>query len=232
MNKTPFFRKYDRYKASSYQSYNYDMPTSYDSCIWHKVCQSDRCDLVVINELGREVTSSRILDVGCASGRFLLKLAEAGATQLSGVDLAPRIVDVAREKLSARHIAADLQAADVEDALPWPAGSFDIVTLTGVLHHLYRPYDALKEINRVLRVGGRLVLVDPSFVPVLRHVFNLALKLAPHAGDYHFYTRSGAVSLLDNEGWTQTKARRVGWALYLISTQKYAELHSPDPLNS
>jgi 2-polyprenyl-3-methyl-5-hydroxy-6-metoxy-1,4-benzoquinol methylase len=226
MNDTPVFRKYDRYKASSYHAYNYNMPTSYDSCIWHKICQSDRCDLAVINELSEEVTSLQILDVGCATGRLLLKLAEAGAAQLSGVDLAPRIIDIAREKLSARHIEADLQAADVEDVLPWPTGSFDIVTLTGVLHHLYRPYEALEEINRVLRVGGRLILVDPSFVPVLRHIFNLALKLAPHAGDYHFYTQGGAVRLLDNEGWTQTRARSVGWALYLISTQKYTELNS------
>lgn len=220
MPHTPIFRKHDRYKASSYRAYNFYMPTRYDSSIWHKFCQTPLWDYTVIDELGAQIASPHILDVGCATGRLLLRLAEAGARRLSGVDLAPRILEVAREKLASHHVEAELRSADVEDSLPWPAESFDVVTLTGVLHHLYRPHDALGEIHRVLRIGGRLILIDPCFFALLRQIFNAYLFLAPHWGDYHFYSRRGAMALLDDASWTELRSRNVGWASFLLTSLK------------
>lgn len=220
MPETAPFRNYDRYKASSYRTYNSYMPTRYDSIIWHKFCQTPLYDRTVIAELGAQVASVRILDVGCATGRLLLSLAQAGARQLSGADLAPGILDVAREKLAFHHVSAELRSADAEDSLPWPAESFDVVTLTGVLHHLYRPHDALREIHRTLRIGGRLIIIDPCFFPPLRQIFNTYLLLTPHWGDYHFYTQRSAIGLLDHEGWAQARYQRVGWLSFLLTAVK------------
>lgn len=168
MNGLPDFRKPDRYKASSYRSYNSKMPARYDTSIWMKVCQAALWDRTIIAELGRPVDGAlRILDVGCATGRLLERLAEAGATHLCGADLAPRILGVASEKLSRIGAAVDLRVADAEDRLPWDDGLFDIVTLVGVLHHFFRPGDALAEIRRVLNPGGRLLVIDPSIFPAL-----------------------------------------------------------------
>ena len=89
----PAFRKPDRYKASSYRSYNFKMPSRYDTCIWTKF--APLMDRDMIHELGPHLSSLRVLDVGCATGRLLESLAKAGATQLFGVDLAPRILEVA-----------------------------------------------------------------------------------------------------------------------------------------
>jgi ubiquinone/menaquinone biosynthesis C-methylase UbiE len=217
------FRKYDRYKESSYRSYNSKMVDRYDSAYFQKLCQMPLWHRTVVQVLRPQLESTRILDVGCGTGSLLVDLALAGANLLAGVDLAPKILDVAREKLSAAHSSADLRSADVEDPLPWPAESFDVATVTGTLHHFYRPHDALREINRVLRPGGRLVVVDPSFVTPVRQLFNLYLRAFPHDGDFHFYSLRGATSLVSSEGFGCSESRRVGlWAYLLIAVKSQA----------
>jgi ubiquinone/menaquinone biosynthesis C-methylase UbiE len=220
MSKDPTSRKHDRYKASSYRAYNSYMVERYDTLIWCRLGKVDRYDRAVIDELGAQIESLSILDVGCATGRLLSSLAAAGAKRLSGVDLAPRILEAAREKLKSYPVEVELHSADVEDYLPWPSESFDVATLTGVLHHLYRPHDALREINRVLRTGGRLIVIDPCFFPPLREIVNIFVRIRPHDGDYHFYTRRGAIRLLGNEGWTEIQSRKVGSHSFFISCVK------------
>jgi len=214
---TPTFRKPDRYKASSYRTYNFRLPGRYDSSVWMTFCQTPLWDRTVIAELGPGIGSLAILDVGCATGRLLSNLASAGATRLFGVDLAPNIVEVAREKLAKQGADAEFRVADAEDSIPWPEESFDVVTLTGVLHHFYRPDDALGEIQRVLRPGGRLLVLDPEFFSPLRQVINLCLCVAPHEGDYRFYSRRGATALLERAGFQCSDTRRVGLWAYLIT---------------
>ncbi len=215
MVELPAFRMHDRYKASSYRSYNFKMPLRYDTCIWIKFCQTALWDRILVQELGPNTRSLRILDVGCATGRLLERLAEAGATELFGVDLAPRILEVAREKLAKTGSLFELQTADAEDSLPWGCDSFDAVTLTGVLHHFFRPRDALAEVLRVLRPGGRLLIIDPCFFPPVRQILNIALRVAPHDGDFHFYSPRDAAGVLVDLGFQVRPTRRVGlWAFF------------------
>jgi ubiquinone/menaquinone biosynthesis C-methylase UbiE len=220
MDEMPVFRKHDRYKASSYRSYNSKMPSRYDAAYFQKLCQLPLWHRTVVRALRPQIEFARILDVGCGTGSLLVDLALSGATSLAGVDLAPKILDVARKKLSTAHAKADLRSADVEDPLPWPAASFDVATLTGVLHHFYRPRDALREVYRILRPGGRLLVVDPSFATPIRQLFNLYLRVLPHDGDFHFYSRKEATTLVSSEGFRCADSKRVGlWAYLLIAVK-------------
>lgn len=218
MANLPAFRKHDRYKASSYRSYNFKMPSRYDTCIWTKY--GPLVDGLIIEELGPHLASLRILDVGCATGRLLLRLAEAGATDLSGVDLAPRILEVAAAKLSKIGTPVTLRTADAEDRLPWDEDAFDAATLTGVLHHFFRPLEALAEIRRVLRAGGRLLVLDPCFFAPVRQILNLAFRVVPHDGDYHFYSPTEAARLLADAGFEIQGTRRVGFGAFLTDGLK------------
>jgi len=216
----PRFRKPDRYKASSYRSYNSKMLLRYDTCLWNRLCQTPLWDRVIVAELRARIRSVRILDVGCATGRLLEQLAKAGARQVCGADLAPRILEVAVEKLAQIGIPVDLRVADAEDCLPWDANDFDVVTLTGVLHHFYRPKDALDEIHRVLRPGGQLLIIDPCFFTPVRQLLNAVLHVAPHDGDYHFYSAAHAADLLTEVGFEVPCARRVGVSAFLTEGRK------------
>lgn len=220
MHKIPEFRKNDRYKRSSYRAYNWKMPPIYDSCVMKVGKLIDRLDETVLREMPSNDFSIRILDVGCATGRLLHKLAKHGYTNLSGVDLAPRIIEVARKKLSNFNVNLDLKTADSEDDLPWPDNSFDIITLTGVIHHFYRLNDALKEAYRVLDKQGKLIILDPWFPIIIRQIVNSWLYFFPHDGDFRFYTPKRIDKTLTEIGLKNNRHRRKSILTYIITGEK------------
>ena len=98
------------------------------------------------------------LDVGCGTGFFALLLAGLGHRPV-GVDFADAMLARAREKAAAEGLDVDFRSGDVEH-LPFAEGSFDLVIERHVIWTLPDPPRALSEWARVLRPGGRLVLVE------------------------------------------------------------------------
>jgi len=98
-----------------------------------------------------------VLEVGCGSGIAAQMLAEAGAT-LTAVDLTPWAVETTRARLDAFGLDAEVFEADGE-ALPFDDASFDLVFSWGVIHHSSDMDRALRELVRVCRPGGTLVLM-------------------------------------------------------------------------
>lgn len=206
--------KRDRYKASSFRAYNDKLPYRYDSSIAVRFFQLSKMDDFVLDILGSDITSIAILDVGCATGRLLERLAEEGARKLTGSDLAPRILDVARGRLTRFNNDFVLIEADAETLLPWPAESFDVVILTGVVHHFCHPEAAFLEIKRVLRTDGKLIIADACFFPPIRQLFNLCLRIHPHKGDCHFFTRYLLSKMLLTCGWNVIHSKWINWCYF------------------
>lgn len=98
-----------------------------------------------------------VLDVGCGQGIDLISYARAGARG-TGIDLTPRHVELARAHLAGLELPGTVVEGDAE-SLPFPAGTFDRVSSNGVLHHTPNIADALREIRRVLRPGGRTTII-------------------------------------------------------------------------
>ena len=104
-----------------------------------------------------------VLEVGCGTGvlSFLAKLAVGETGEVSGIDIAPKMVARAKEKASKAGLDITFQVASV-DELPYPDGHFDVVISSLMLHHL--PVDikrkGLGEIRRVLEDDGRFFLSD------------------------------------------------------------------------
>ena len=100
----------------------------------------------------------RLLDVGTGTGR-MIELLGPKALQAIGVDKSSEMLRLARVKLESAGIPSSLRQADMY-ALPLADGSADSVVIHQVLHYAHNPAAALAEAARVLRPGGRLLVVD------------------------------------------------------------------------
>jgi SAM-dependent methyltransferase len=100
------------------------------------------------------------LEVGAGAGGAAAELLRANPElRLTVTDFDPRMVHRARRRLGAFGDRARVLAADAS-ALPFPDGSFDAAFSFLMLHHVGRWEDALAELVRVLRPGGRLIGCD------------------------------------------------------------------------
>ncbi|MBY0517611.1 MAG: bifunctional 2-polyprenyl-6-hydroxyphenol methylase/3-demethylubiquinol 3-O-methyltransferase UbiG [Bacteriovoracaceae bacterium] len=94
--------------------------------------------------------SPAILDVGCGGGFLSNALAKRGL-KVTGVDLSPESINVARrhdETQTVQYLTADAYH------LPFPDQSFDVVTAMDFLEHVEKPDEIIKEFSRVLKPGG------------------------------------------------------------------------------
>ncbi len=102
------------------------------------------------------VTPSDVLDLGCGTGSLAL-LAAGDGHRVTAVDRSPRMAELAREKLAGTD--SRVLVGDAAEP-PVPAGAFDVVLVRHVLWTLPDPAAVLRHWTRLLRPGGRLVLVE------------------------------------------------------------------------
>jgi ubiquinone/menaquinone biosynthesis C-methylase UbiE len=114
-------------------------------------------------ELAEIGQGESVLEVGCGTGEVTLaaKAKTGAAGQVVGLDPSPEMIAVAHDKAQQKGVAIDFEVGVIE-AIPFPDDSFDVVLSSLMMHHLP---DALKarglaEIRRVLKPGGRLLIVD------------------------------------------------------------------------
>ena len=99
----------------------------------------------------------KVLEIGCGLGTDGAQFAEAGA-DYTGVDLTEAAVELARKRFELFGLAGKFQTADAEN-LDFADESFDLVYSHGVLHHTPETGKAIREIHRVLRPGGKAVVM-------------------------------------------------------------------------
>jgi SAM-dependent methyltransferase len=101
----------------------------------------------------------RVLDLGTGTGILALELARLGC-RVVAVDRSKAMLEAARAKLAAEGVSGvDLREGDAA-ALPLPDGELDAAFAHMVLQYLPSPADALAEMARVVRPGGRVVVID------------------------------------------------------------------------
>ncbi|MFF7591381.1 methyltransferase domain-containing protein [Kitasatospora purpeofusca] len=104
-----------------------------------------------------------VLDLGCGPGTDLTSLAQAvtGTGTVIGVDHDPAAVETARARTADQHTVT-VRLGDIHD-LPLPDHAADRARTDRVLQHVTDPARALRELHRVLRPGGRLVMGEPDW---------------------------------------------------------------------
>ena len=111
-----------------------------------------------IEDICRRVTDRRprILDVGCGTGANLLMLSNYGDAE--GVDISKDALAFCRER------GLDKVKLGAGEELPYDDGTFDLVTAFDVVEHMDDDLAGLREMRRVLRPGGRVLLFVPTFM--------------------------------------------------------------------
>jgi methionine biosynthesis protein MetW len=147
----------------------------------------------------------RVLDIGCGNGS-LSKITESKFQEVHGCDIALTALQEARIR-GMRTICVDLNTII---PLPYQDESFDAITCLEVLEHVLDPFNLLKDLHRVLRPKGQVLLTTPN----IRYFRNLCKLIFegkfPHTttdsfiwggGHVHYFTRKDLVFLLQKAGF-------------------------------
>jgi ubiquinone/menaquinone biosynthesis C-methylase UbiE len=138
-----------------------------------------------------------ILDIGCGTGAMLDELQNFGA--VTGADFSPEALSFCRKRGERGSSDYRLVRADIR-SLPFADASFDIVTAMDIVEHIDRDKDAMSEILRVLKPGGRLLATVPAYMELW----------SEHDDALHHHRRYTAASFRD-------LARRAGFAVDKLS---------------
>lgn len=142
--------------------------------------------------------SGRLLDVGCGSGRQLKFMQDMG-WQAEGVDIDPVAVSGARAKglLVRFGLLAEQN---------YPGNHFDVITMGHLLEHVHDPLGLLGECRRILKPGGRLVVVTPNNESWMHQMFKdnwLALDPPRHL---HIFSLNSLRLLIQKAGFGKLEA--------------------------
>ena len=158
-------------------------------------------------------TPLNVLDIGCGTG-FLALLFAAARHRVTGVDLAPTMLSRARDKAAAQGLAINFIEADIE-TLDLPAASQDLIVERHVIWTLSHPELALDTWRRLLRPGGRLIIIEGHWGPAERRdEYNQIYDRLPLFGGRpeaemaalvrtHGFASVGVEPLMDPELWTE-----------------------------
>lgn len=135
-----------------------------------------------------ESQPKHILDVATGTGDFAFEAMKLNPEKLVGIDISKGMLEVGREKIKARKMEdrMDFLQADSEN-LPFENNAFDAVTVSFGVRNFQNLEKGLKEINRVLRPGGKVVILEfskPQKFPLKQLYFFYFKAILPVVGKF------------------------------------------------
>ena len=154
-----------------------------------------------------------VLDLATGTGRFARPVAQHLKNgRIVGLDEALAMLRVAQEQKEKEPIPGFLFAAGTAEAFPFRDGSFDRAFTVFALHHFGNPSLMMREAHRVLKAGGRFVVLDPvvataedSLDEAIHDLINQILRRA-HGDYFHYHSTEDVRDLLTRAGFHVIRA--------------------------
>ena len=138
-----------------------------------------------------------VLDICCGSGMISEYYTKEG-TVVTGTDISPECIERARVRAQRYGFSSKFQVADSEN-LPFPDNSFDIVSVHDGLHHLAKPWKAVKEMGRVARKG--IIIIEPAKTLMTEFSILLGISLRYEGPDFVYrFRKDEFISWLKESG--------------------------------
>ncbi|QLE39683.1 class I SAM-dependent methyltransferase [Nostoc sp. C052] len=162
-----------------------------------------------------------VLDIACGTGEFeRLLLAEYSSQQIVGIDISEEMLAIAKLKCSA-YPQVSFQMASAS-RLPFDSNIFDVIVSANSFHYFDEPLAALKEMRRVLKPDGKVVILDWCKDYLICKIFDLVLKIFDPAHK-QCYTQNEFHRFLQDENFVVCRATKIRfgvvWGL-MIATAK------------
>jgi ubiquinone/menaquinone biosynthesis C-methylase UbiE len=170
-------------------------------------------DLNWVVEMAALSGTERVLDVATGAGHTAFALAPYAA-EVVALDITQEMLTVAQKVASERHLHNIRFLEGNAQELPCADASFDVVTCRQAAHHFPDVHTSVREWARVLKAGGKLVLVDSMSPeePEIEILLN-EIEILRDPSHVHNYRRSEWIAILHEAGFTVTAARE--WGIYL-----------------
>lgn len=159
--------------------------------------------------------TDHVLDVGCGTGALLYRIASSYPNaRLVGVEPVPEMLGIARNRLPPR---VELREGRAEQ-LPLNDESFDVVVSCNMFHYIRQPVAALREMGRVLRPGGKLIITDWCDDYLACRLCDWYLRKTSPA-HFKVYRQRECVHLLEQAGLPQAQIEhyRISWLWGLMT---------------
>jgi len=165
-------------------------------------------------EQSEPITGKTFLDIGCGTGLFSIELARRGAKNVTGIDVAPRMIEICRSrakeenlKHNTRFILGDIMDFDSDK-------SFDIIIGMGLLDYISEPLLVLNKMRKLTRKNVMLSFPILWSWRTIPRKIRLGLKKC----SVYFYTRSKIRNLITKAGFKRLKIIKMGPMYFVISS--------------
>jgi 2-polyprenyl-3-methyl-5-hydroxy-6-metoxy-1,4-benzoquinol methylase len=159
-------------------------------------------------ELRDIADAAPVLEVGCGDGSFTRSLAEL-SSRVTAVDISASQI----ERNARTHPEIKFVQHDVAQSFPFADADFDVIWCSEVLEHLFDPGFAVREMQRVLAPGGRLLMTVP-YHGVLKDVLIALFKwdehFSPTNPHIRFFTRKTLSQLAASAGFVEIETKTCG----------------------
>lgn len=163
----------------------------------------------------RNLEGDKILDLGCGNGNIINLLKKERKADYFGLDISENMIEEAKKKCGED---VKFTVGDSEN-LPYQDGQFDIIICNASFHHYTQPEVAIKEIKRVLKSGGTLILGDPTVPELVRGLFN---KMLPYtdSGDFKIYGKKDILPIFEAHGFKIEDWKRLNYRTFIFNAKK------------